>query len=122
MKRLQAFLIVLLCCLVATNAQEFNDSESEDIYIEYDYSGDIDQETQDDIDDFLKSLGGDEDGDNSYIGEEDYAYGDIDQDRVNLQPMDTAIIVIYSIITIVGLLANGIVFFVIFAGNEIGKD
>uniref|UniRef100_H2YFE5 G-protein coupled receptors family 1 profile domain-containing protein n=1 Tax=Ciona savignyi TaxID=51511 RepID=H2YFE5_CIOSA len=36
-------------------------------------------------------------------------------------PMEISLAIIYAIITCVGLIANGVVFFVIFAGREIGK-
>ena len=42
-------------------------------------------------------------------------------DEIKSNSMDTAIIVLYSIIIFVGLIANSIVFFVIFAGNELGE-
>ena len=44
-----------------------------------------------------------------------------DYDRNVLKPMDTALAAMYGIITVVGLVANGVVFFVIFGRNEISK-
>ena len=46
-----------------------------------------------------------------------YGY-DPEHERNVLKPMDTALAAIYEIIAIVGLVANGVVFFVIFGGNE----
>jgi len=37
------------------------------------------------------------------------------------KPLEVTLIVIYGIITTIGLVANGIVFFIIFARNEISK-
>ena len=39
-----------------------------------------------------------------------------------VKPLDIILVVIYGIITTVGLIANGIVFFVIFARDEISKS
>uniref|UniRef100_H2YFE7 G-protein coupled receptors family 1 profile domain-containing protein n=1 Tax=Ciona savignyi TaxID=51511 RepID=H2YFE7_CIOSA len=46
---------------------------------------------------------------------------DHNYDRRALKPMEISLAIIYAIITCVGLIANGVVFFVIFAGREIGK-
>ena len=46
---------------------------------------------------------------------------DPDQDLLLTTPVGLTLAVLFSIITGVGLIANGIVFFVIIAGNEIGK-
>lgn len=51
----------------------------------------------------------------------DYDGQDPEYDRAVLKPMNLALGVVYAIITLVGLIANGVVFFVIFAGKEISK-
>lgn len=43
-------------------------------------------------------------------------------DKVIMTAMDTAVIVMYSLIIFIGLIANSVVFFVIFAGHEIGES
>lgn len=42
-------------------------------------------------------------------------------EEVKNNSTDTTIIIFYAIITAIGLVANGIVLFVIVAGNEIGE-
>nr|CAB3227106.1 C3a anaphylatoxin chemotactic receptor-like [Phallusia mammillata] len=56
-----------------------------------------------------------------FEGALDYDGHDPEYDRAVLKPMNLTLGVIYAIITLVGLIANGIVFFVIFAGKEISK-
>ena len=50
---------------------------------------------------------------------DDYDFAEHDQNVIG--PMDEALVAIYVLITIVGLVANGVVFFVVFGRNEISK-
>nr|XP_026690597.1 C3a anaphylatoxin chemotactic receptor-like isoform X2 [Ciona intestinalis] len=52
-------------------------------------------------------------------GEADYNGRDPSYDKKAIKPMEITLAIIYAIITFVGLIANGVVFFVIFAGREI---
>lgn len=69
-------------------------------------------QTTDDLYDIKGELG--------EVGNE-YQNHDPEHDRTVVEPMDKALAVVYVVLTIVGLLANGIVFFVIFGRNEISK-
>jgi len=70
-------------------------------------------------------LGMDEDQSFTYSRPRDsmdlYEGRDIEYDQAVNRPMNLALGVVYAIITVVGLIANCIVFFVIFAGRETSK-
>ncbi|XP_039269644.2 somatostatin receptor type 2-like [Styela clava] len=101
---------VLLICIGPTSSQTVEDEDLDTIP---DY--DVIIEDAEDASKFGSSSG-------SFFSDSyDYSNGNPVHDQAAMKPMDTAIITIYSVITVVGLIANAIVFFVIFAGNETGK-
>ena len=98
---------ILLLVLVLTF--HLSDQDESSISNEARYSIESDIETSNE-DNYLNHL-------SSFYGDDsDY---DDEKERDILKPVNIALIAMYAIITVVGLLANGIVFFVIFGRGEI---